>query len=84
MVERPDFPSILPVKSDRFFACKSRANKISLIWALLKKMSSFCLSKVQKTSFIMNKRDDVTNGRRTAVPSRAVSGGLGVNGLNQE
>ena len=43
------------------------------------KISSFCLSKVQKTSFVI-KRDDVTNGTRTVVPSLEVSGVSGVTG----
>ena len=73
---RPDFPLILPVKSDRFFTCKSGSiHESSLIWAL-KKIYSFCLSWVQKTFFII-KRDDVTNGRRTVVLLRAVEVSMG-------
>ena len=35
MVERPDSPEILAVKSDSFFMCKSGPiHEISLIWAL--------------------------------------------------
>ena len=38
------------------------------------------MSKSRKTSFII-KRDEVTNGRTTMVPSLAVLAGVGVNGL---
>ena len=68
VVGRSDFPSNLPVKSNRFLACKSCPIHGSfLIWA----------------HFFIVERDDVTNGRRTVVPSRAVSGGSSVNGLKE-
>ena len=69
MVGGPDFPSILPVKSDRFVNLAQFARALSFGHFL--KDFFFLLLLGTKMTFII-KRDDVTNGRRTVVPSRAV------------
>ena len=79
-IARPDFPSILPVKSDRFFACKSvPIHEISPSHVL--KDFFLLLNLVMKDTFII-KSDDVTNGRRSMVSSRLLLASVEVSGLN--
>ena len=57
MVARPDFPSILPVKSDRFFACKSGPiHEINVLGTFLKGFFLVLLELVSK-DIIYHKKD---------------------------
>ena len=68
VVGRPDSPLILPVKSKRFFARALSFGHFLKDFFLLFELGT-------KDNFNIIERDEVTNGRRTVVPSRVVSSG---------